>query len=82
VNNPTAQSIKETHGEADQHFKDFMLNHKATCEQFRVYFSTFDVIYAKLKQRDKSLEVFKHYFEKLRKLKEDRSVRNSQTSLD
>jgi hypothetical protein len=54
-----------------------MLNHKETSEQFRVYFAKFDVILAKLKLRDKSLETFKHYFEKIRKMKEDRSVRSS-----
>lgn len=73
----TAQSINQVHGEAAQHFKDFSMNHKATCDQFRVYFAKFDVIFAKLRQRDKSLDTFKHYFEKLRKMKEDKSVRSS-----
>lgn len=48
-----------------------MLNHKATCDQFKLYFGKFDVIFLKLKQRDKSLTTFVHYYEKLRKIKED-----------
>lgn len=75
VNNPTAQSITQTHNEAAGHFKDFMLNHKTTTDQFKVFFSKFDVIFAKLKLRDKALETFKHYFEKMRKLREDRQLK-------
>ena len=71
VNHPTAQTIQTTHAEASQYYKDFMVNHKQTCDQYKVFFSKFDVIFAKLKQRDKSLETFKHYFEKIRKLRED-----------
>ena len=71
VNHPTAQTIQTTHAEASQYYKDFMVNHKQTCDQYKVFFSKFDMIFAKLKQRDKSLETFKHYFEKIRKLRED-----------
>lgn len=72
LNNPTAKSITQTHSEAGQLYKDLIGNHKQTCDQFRVFFGKFDVIFNKLKQRDKSLETFKHYFEKLRKIKEDK----------
>lgn len=51
-----------------------MLNHKQTCDQYKAFFAKFDVIYVKLKQRDKSLETFKHYFEKLRKMREDQKI--------
>jgi hypothetical protein len=57
-----------------------MLNHKTTCDQFKVFFAKFDSVYTKLKQRDKSLDTFKHYFEKTRKLKEERQFRNSNSS--
>jgi hypothetical protein len=70
-------TIAETHAETQAYYKDLAQNHKQTCDQFRAFFAKFDVIYDKLKTRDRALAKFIHYFEKLRKIKEDRSVRNS-----
>jgi hypothetical protein len=70
-------TIAETHAETQGYYKDLSQNHKQTCDQFRAFFAKFDMIYDKLKTRDKALAKFIHYFEKLRKIKEDRSVRNS-----
>ena len=70
VNNPTAQSITQSHSETALHYKDLMLNHKQTCDLFKAFFIKFDVIFDKLKQRDKSLAKFIHYFEKVRKLRD------------
>ena len=38
-------------------------------ESFRGYFGKFKPLHAKLKQRDKAQDSFKHYYEKLKKLK-------------
>jgi len=67
-------SIHQTHAETAQYYKDFMLNHKQTSDKFSQFFSKFDVIYKRLKERDKALEKVKHYHEKLKKLKEQNLV--------
>lgn len=48
-----------------------MQNHKITSQQFKEFFQKFDVMFMKLKQRDKSLASFKHYFDKIRSLREE-----------
>ncbi len=80
VNHPVSSAIQQSHTETNQYYKDFMLNHKQTCDQFKVFFTKFDVIYVKLKQRDKSLEKFKYYFEKVRKLREDNKHKKNNLS--
>ena len=59
-----------------------MANHKQTCDQFKVYFQKFDEIYAILKQRDKAFDLFKHYFDKMKQLKEDNTVSRSSVAKD
>jgi hypothetical protein len=78
VNNPTATTIQQVHSESNQYYKDFMANHKQTSDQFKVFFAKFDMIFSKLKTRDKSLEVFKHYFDKVKKMREDFKFNKSQ----
>lgn len=53
-----------------------------TCDKFKEFFKKFDVVYAKLKQRDKALQLFKHYHEKLKDLKEKHLVNTSSIARD
>lgn len=49
INHGNAQNVQQTHLETAQYYKEFMVNHKQTCDQFKVYFQKFDEIYALLK---------------------------------
>lgn len=82
INHGNAQNIQQTHTETAQYYKEFITNHKQTCDQFKVYFSKFDEIYGLLKQRDKAFDLFKHYFEKMKQLKEENQVSRSSMAKD
>lgn len=82
MNNPSALAVQQSHAEGAQYYKDFMLNHKQTCDKFNQFFAKFEIISKRLKERDKALEKVKHYHEKLKTLKEQNLVSQSSLTKD
>jgi hypothetical protein len=82
VNNSSALAVQQSHAEGAQYFKDFMQNHKQTCDKFNQFFAKFEIIFKRLKERDKALEKVKHYHEKLKTLKEQNLISQSSLSKD
>lgn len=82
MNNSSALAIQQSHAEGAQYYKDFMLNHKQTCDKFNQFFGKFEIIFKRLKERDKALEKVKHYHDKLKTLKEQNLISQSSLSKD
>eukprot|EP00347_Sterkiella_histriomuscorum_P008038 403346612 len=75
-NKLNAVQINQTHEEADKLYKDFLNNQQQTCLLFKTITTKFEIFHIKLKNRDKALETFKHYHEKMEKLKQDSYVKS------
>ena len=82
MNNSSAIAVQQSHTEGAQYYKDFIQNHKLTCDKFNQFFAKFEIIYKRLKERDKALEKVKHYHDKLKTLKEQNLVSQSSLSKD
>ncbi|CDW82897.1 UNKNOWN [Stylonychia lemnae] len=79
INHSASVQINQTHEETSKLYKEFLANQQQTVIQFKMISQKFELLFAKLKNRDKSLEKFKHYYDKIQKLKEQNQLKGRST---
>ena len=78
--NLEAQKIFKAHQEGNVHYGEFLKSQKALYAQFKQFFDKFKVVGEKIKLRDKSLNQFKHYYEKLNDMNRKKTSGNVHSS--
>ena len=61
--------------ETDTHYNEFLTIQEHLTNEYRNYYVRFEGLWAKLIVRDKGLEKFKHYYDKVDYLKKDKSTK-------